>query len=124
MKKKTVVTLIYKDREGFRIEEVVMGEDISEGGVRIVIPRNIPRDEELNLKVYMFSDPIPLPAKAKIAWSQKRECPKIEKSDLGAAEEELYWAGIQFIDVDSFTRERIIRWVKREIQERKEQYGE
>jgi len=115
---KLVVFVIYKLKQEGRdmlVEEHAISDDISEGGVRIVSPKELSKDKQLDLKVFLFSDPIPLPAKGKVAWSGERQ--RLEIKSKSASKEgtgKTYWAGIQFIDVDPDTQERIVRVVKKE----------
>jgi|GEM_PF-1478263 len=116
---KLVVFVIYKLKQEGRdilVEEHALSDDISEGGVRIVLPKELSKDKPLDLKVFLFSDPIPLPAKGKVVWSGERQ--RLEIKSKSASKEgtgKTYWIGIQFIEVDPDTQERIIRVVKKEF---------
>lgn len=112
-----MITTLYRD-ESDRIvtENSVLSEDIGMGGVRLVFPRRLQKGKILDLKVFLFSDPIHLPAKGKVMWSSEKQVLELASSESAdGAAKELYWAGIQFIDIDDFNRERILRWIKKEF---------
>jgi len=117
--KKLVIYVVYRGMQHGRdiqVEEHTFTEDIGAGGARIVLPSGLPKDKPLNLKVFLFSDPLPLPAKGKVVWSEEKQRIEIKanshsKSDSGKR----YWIGIQFVEIDPFTQERILHLVKKEF---------
>ena len=112
-----VITTVYRDENNKIItEDSIVSEDIGAGGLRVMFPRRLPKDKVLDLKLFLFSDPIHLPAKGKVAWSSEKEVLELASSDgEGKKKSEIYWVGIQFIDIDEFNRERILRWIKKEF---------
>lgn len=122
---KLVVFVIYKLRQEGRdilVEERAVSDDISEGGVRILLPEELSRDKKLEVKVFLFSDPIPLPAKGRVVWSGEKQRLEI-KSRPGSKEgvTKTFWAGIQFIEIDPETQDRIIRLVRNESFKKRKQ---
>ena len=117
--KKLVIYVVYRGMQQGRdiqVEEHAFTEDIGAGGARIVLPFGLPKDKPLNLKVFLFSDPLPIPAKGKVAWSEEKQRIEIKaNSHSKSGSEKKYWIGIQFIEIDSFTQERIMRLVKKEF---------
>ena len=113
-----LITTLYRDRHDKIItENSILSEDISLGGLRIVFPCRLQKGKILDLKVFLFSDPIHLPAKGKVMWSSEKQVLELATPDNSEkSEKELYWVGIQFIDIDDFHRERILRWIKKEFQ--------
>lgn len=113
-----IMTTVYRnDADKIVTEDSIVSEDVGVGGVRVRFPHRLPMGKIIDLKVFFFSDPIPLPAKGRVMWSSEREVfetPAQEKGDQ--SNKEFYWMGIQFVDIDAFHRERILRWIKREFQ--------
>lgn len=116
--KKTIVFVVYRKDGEILFEESAAGEDLSEGGIKISLPINAPRGEEMDVKVYMFSDPIPILTRGKIVWSKKAELfDSYEISRSDEIKQTAYLAGIQFLNIDAFTRERILQWIKQELRD-------
>jgi hypothetical protein len=114
-KKKLLIATMFRNEEGeMVVEDAVYSEDISVGGLRLNFPHQVAKGKILDLKLFFFSDPIHLPAQGKVVWSEKKQALEVaaggKKKD---ADSELYWVGIQFIDIDTFSRDRIIRWVEK-----------
>lgn len=117
VKSKLLITTVYRDdKDKIVTQDSIFSEDISAGGLRILFPSRLAKDKILDLKVFLFADPIHLPAQGKVTWSDKKK-----ELELAAAEnkdkrqDQLFWAGIEFINIDSFTRERILRWIRKEF---------
>ena len=112
-----LVTTIYRNEQDRVVTlDSILSEDIGIGGVRVVFPKRLPKGKVLDLKVFLFSDPIHLPAKGKVVWSAQKEVLELAARDSDIAlPQELYWVGIQFVDIDSFHRERILRWIKKQF---------
>ena len=116
-KKKVLITTMYQDETSkMVVEDSIYSEDIGAGGLRLVFPYHIPKGKILDLKVFLFPDPILLPTQGKVVWSDKKQGLELAISDKKEQkEQELFWAGIQFINVDPFSQERILRWIKKEF---------
>lgn len=116
-KSRLLITTLYRDEHDKIVtENSVLSEDIGLGGLRLVFPRRLQKGKILDLKVFLFSDPIHLPARGKVMWSGEKQVLELATPDsVGGAEKELYWIGIQFIDIDAFHRERILRWIQKEF---------
>ena len=114
-----VISVIYKSKQEGRdilVEEYAFIEDIGAGGVRIILPEQLPKDKPVDLKLFLFSDPIPLPARGRAVWSKVKQRFEIKlnaapKFDSGKK----YWIGIQFVEIDPVTQERIIRMIKEDF---------
>lgn len=111
------ITTIFRNEDNELVtEDSILSEDISMGGLRLVVPHKLAKGKIIDLKIFLFPDPIHLPAKGRVAWSSEKE--KLEmasRDDVEESEKELYWVGIQFIDVDAFHRERVLHWIKKEF---------
>lgn len=116
-KSKLLIATVYRNEmKRMVVEDSIISEDISVAGMRIVFPRRLPKGRILDLKVFFFSDPIHLPARGRVVWSSEKQGLKLALTDnKGKADNELFWVGIEFIDIDSFTRERILRWIEKEF---------
>ncbi|MFH1622233.1 MAG: PilZ domain-containing protein [Candidatus Omnitrophota bacterium] len=116
-KAKLLIATVYSDDSGRIVtEESIFTHDISLEGLRLSYPSQLPKGRILDLKIFLFNDPIHLPARGKVAWSNKKKTLEVAVSNKkNDSAEELYWAGIQFIDVDAFTRERILSWIRKEF---------
>ena len=119
-KSELVITTVYRNENGKIVtDESIVSEDIGIGGLRIKFPRKIPKGKVIDLKVFLFSDPIHLPAKGQVVWSSEKQ--KLELSTRNGedkSQEELFWIGVQFVDIDNFHRERVLRWIKKEFKVR------
>ena len=117
--KKLVIYVVYRGTQHGRdiqVEEHTLTEDIGAGGARIILPSGLPKDKPLNLKIFLFSDPLPLPAKGKVVWSEEKQGIEVKVNSHSKSDsEKRYWIGIQFVEIDPFTMERILHLVKREI---------
>ena len=116
-KNKMLISTLYQDdKDAIEIHDSVLTEDIGAGGVKISIPKKFPKGKVLNLKIFLFSDPIPLNVEGKIVWMESKKRLDIDKKTKSNKEEDgLLWAGVQFINVDPFVQERVIRWIKEEF---------
>jgi len=117
--KQLVISVIYKSKQEGRdilVEEHAFTEDIGAGGVRIILPEQLPKDKPVDLKLFLFSDPIPIPARGRAVWSRERQKfeIKLNKSPNSYLQKR-YWIGIQFVEIDPVTQERIIRLVKKDF---------
>ena len=115
IKKQLLISTMFRDETGnMVVEDSIYSEDISAGGIRLNFPYQMAKGKILDLKVFLFADPIHLPAQGKVVWSEKKQALELTISDkqkeVGG---ERYWVGIQFIDIDQFSRERIIRWIEK-----------
>jgi len=116
-KSKMLVVTIYRDENGkININDEVFSEDISAAGIKIIFPRQLPRGQLLDLKLYLFSDPINLPAEGRVVWCKETQNLEIALDTDKEKNNKLFWVGVQFINVDSFTRQRLLRWIKRNFE--------
>lgn len=122
-KSRLLIATVYRDEmDRIVTEDAIFSEDIGVGGLRMLYPRRLAKGKVLDLKLFLFSDPIHLPAQGKVVWSREKQTLKLTvNSDKDKAKNALFWIGIQFIDIDTFTRERILRWIKREFNVRSAQ---
>ena len=116
-KGKLLIATVYRDDSGRIVtEESIFSDNIGMGGLRISCPSLLARGKILDLKLFLFSDPIHLPAQGKVVWSNKKQGLEVAISNKETKSEgALYWAGIQFVDIDVFTRGRIMRWIRKEF---------
>jgi len=116
-KVKLLIATVFHDDSGRIVtEESVFSHDISAEGLRLSCPSPLPKGRILDLKIFLFNDPIHLPTRGKVVWSNKKKTLEVAVSSKKTdSDEELYWAGIQFIDIDAFTRERILAWIRKEF---------
>jgi len=120
-KKQLLITTMFRDDTGnMVVEDNIYSEDVSAGGLRLNFPYEMAKGKIVDLKVFFFSDPIHMPAQGKVIWSKKKQALEVAVGDKGKkAESELYWMGIQFVNIDAFNRERIIRWIEKGFAEDK-----
>ena len=114
-KKQLLISTMFRDDNGnMVVEDNLCCEDISAGGLRLSFPYEMAKGKILDLKVFLFSDPIHLPAQGKVVWSKKKQALEVAVGDKKKhSDSELYWIGIQFVNIDAFSRERIIRWLEK-----------
>ncbi len=112
-----LMSIVYRDEDNSIVtEEAIFSEDISAGGLRILFPHQLPKGKVLDLKLFLFSDPIHLPTQGKVVWSNRKQALEVKIADGKKKQgEEVFWVGIQFINVDQFTQQRILRWLKSEF---------
>ena len=122
IKKQLLIATMFRDQAGnMVVEDNVYSVDISAGGLRLNFPYEMAKGKILDLKVFLFSDPIHLPAQGKVIWSKKKQALEIAVGNKDKKpESELYWMGIQFVNIDAFSRERIIRWIEKGVEEEEE----
>jgi len=111
-----VVTIHHDEKDKIVVNDEIYSEDIGAGGIRIAFPKKLPKGKIVDLKLFLFSDPISLPAKGKVIWCAQKQGLKVEydkknSSDAGS----VYWVGVQFVNVDPFTRNRLLRWIKKDF---------
>jgi len=116
-KGKLLIATVYRDDSGRIVtEDSIFSDDIGTEGLRISCPSLLPKGKILDLKVFLFHDAIHLPAQGKVVWSDKKqELEMVVSNKKTKSEGALYWAGIQFVDIDVFTRGRIMRWIRKEF---------
>ncbi len=113
-----VLSVIYKAEDsGLQTELHTVTEDIGAGGIRFVLPNQLPKDRLLDMKLFLFADPIPLYARGKVKWLKEGEGLKVkaEKFFTKKKTRKAYWIGVEFIDIEPFTRRRILQLIKREF---------
>jgi c-di-GMP-binding flagellar brake protein YcgR len=114
-----LVVATYKDKTGkVVVEDAIFSEDIGGGGLRLVFPRLLAKEKILDLKVYLFSDSIHLPTKGKVVWAKPKSMKELElvaNNNWHKSKNQPFWLGIQFINIDAFTQERLLNWIKREF---------
>jgi c-di-GMP-binding flagellar brake protein YcgR len=119
LKKQLLISTMFRDENGdMVVEENLYSEDISAGGLRLSFPYEMAKGKILDLKVFLFSDPVHLPAQGKVIWSKKKQALEVAVGDRKKKDDsEVYWMGIQFVNIDAFSRERIIRWIEKGVGE-------
>jgi c-di-GMP-binding flagellar brake protein YcgR len=114
-----LVVATYQDKTGkIIVEDAVFSEDIGGGGIRLVFPRLLAKEKILELKVYLFSDSLHLPTKGKVIWTKAKNMQELElvaNSKQHKSKKQLFWLGIQFVNIDTFTQQRLLNWIKREF---------
>jgi hypothetical protein len=67
LKKQLLISTMFRDENGdMVVEENLYSEDISAGGLRLSFPYEMAKGKILDLKVFLFSDPVHLPAQGKV----------------------------------------------------------
>ena len=74
-------------------------EEISEGGIRVILDRELRSPDPVELRLYMTGSVAPLECKGQIVWS------KIASPE--GVEPDLYATGIKFVGLNSDCREAI-----------------
>ena len=97
-------------------KDAIYSDDISAEGLRIICPQQLPKGSAIKLKLFLFSDLIPVFVEGKIVWSQKmKESREAFRDNEDKGDEGFCRAGMQLINIDSFERERIRRWIQKEL---------
>jgi hypothetical protein len=111
------ITTFFRDAEDRTFtENAVFSEDISAEGLRITYPQQLPKGTIIDLKLFLYYDPVPLSTQGKVVWSGKKKESRLAVIDNEDKEGHgLYWAGMQFININFFKRERILRWINKEL---------
>jgi hypothetical protein len=102
LKKQLLISTMFRDENGdMVVEENLYSEDISAGGLRLSFPYEMAKGKILDLKVFLFSDPVHLPAQGKVIWSKKKQALEVAVGDRKKKDDsEVYWMGIQFVNID------------------------
>lgn len=87
------VTYSLSDEDGFG--EGVFTENISEVGLQILIKNRFEQNQVLQLKLEFMSDSVPIIADCRVVYAK--------------AEADQYRIGLEFVDMDSFQRQRLKR---------------
>jgi len=111
-----MTTFLNEDEDSIVNSNGIYSEDISVEGLRIIYPQQLSRGAMLKLKLFLFSDPVPVFLEGTIVWSQKT---KRYRDDLGESanrEEDCYCrAGMRLFDIHSLDQERVLRWINKEL---------
>ena len=89
------------------LEEITISEDISQGGAKLVAPGSLPVEEIMALELHIYTDAVPIFLKGKITWIKE-----IKRVGLFKKEKK-YNLGIEFVATDSFSQERLSRYLAR-----------
>jgi hypothetical protein len=98
----------------FRLEEITISEDISQGGAKLIVPEGFRSKEIIAIELHIYSDAVPIRLKGRIAWTK-------EIKSLGFFKKaKSYNVGIEFVAEDSFSQERLSRYIARQAKLKKE----
>jgi c-di-GMP-binding flagellar brake protein YcgR len=86
-------------------------KNISAGGICIIVYEEIEPETILDLKIYLPDDSSPIQAKGRVVWKKEFTF----SSDPRAR----FDIGIEFLEIESFDRERISRYVFSAFQNKK-----
>jgi hypothetical protein len=116
-KHKLLITVVSRDEnDNIFAESEIYSEDVSLGGLRLAVPRQQVKGGIIDMKIFLFPDTIHLPASGKVVWSDRKQGLEVKIDEQNHDNsDDIFWSGIQFVNIDEFTRERIIRWIKKEF---------
>lgn len=91
--------------KGGTIENIETSEDISEGGIKISIPKGVTKEDFVTIKICLFNDSIPIATKGKVVWKKGLGLfsKQKNKKDL---------AGLQFVGIDEQEKLRLSNYIK------------
>ena len=72
--------------------------DISGSGIRLILSKFVPEQEELDLEIYLENDSRPVYAKGLVVWAAK----------VGLNKKESFYAGVKFTKIDSADKIRLL----------------
>ena len=95
---KDKIQIAYCPEHGSHSFREVSTEDVSEAGVLITVFEEINPEERIQLRLELVNDSVPIVAMAKVAH--------IEIIESG------YRIGLEFVDIDDFQRQRLVRYLE------------
>jgi len=106
---KDKLVVVCETPKGGNVEQIEHTQDLSEGGLKISIPKTAVLGDQLTIKIKLFNDEIPIAAKGKIAWKKDKQTP----AQIALIGEDV--AGLEFIGLDPKEEARIKRYLKRKL---------
>lgn len=83
-------------------DEAFTGENISAGGICVIIKEPLTLGAPLNLRVYLPDNTLPIKIKGKVAWS---------KQVFDKAGQKLFETGIEFVEINDLDFKKIAKYV-------------
>jgi c-di-GMP-binding flagellar brake protein YcgR len=111
---KDVLVVSYSLPGKSRLEDMSISEDISQGGMRLVVSRSFALKDVMALELTIYSDDVPISLKGRVVWAKE-----ITKGRL-LKREKRYELGIEFVATDSFSQDRLSRYLARKARMLKE----
>ncbi len=100
---KITYTILQSSKSAIKKSET---KDISGGGIRIFLAEQLPLNTVLQLHIQLPEDPAPVTCKGKIAWIEEFSILQGDKKEGDVVE-----AGVEFTDIASQDRDRVIKHV-------------
>ncbi|MBN3040167.1 MAG: PilZ domain-containing protein [Candidatus Omnitrophica bacterium] len=106
------LVVICKLPKNAKVEELGSTGDISSGGAKIYIPKNLAKGEKIDFDISLLNDAIPILAHGEVVWVKKmpQKKTKGKKDNL-----EEFIVGIRFVRSGSFDDQRIDKHIKRKL---------
>lgn len=96
-----------------RLEEIIISDDISQGGIRVTTPENFLIQDVMNLEINVYCDAVPFSLKGRVVWTKEIKTRKTRKK------EKKYQLGLEFVHADNFSQDRIFRYISRASKKKK-----
>jgi len=94
------LTLKFSDPEGQDITRRAVTENISEGGLQLVLPHELKIGQSVMVTIELMHDPIPIQAACKVVHI--------------SPERNRFCAGLQFTGLENFQKVRLLRYLNEE----------
>jgi len=111
-----MMTFFENNKDRIVPDGVIYSDDISVEGLRMIYSQQLSKGTAIQLRLFLFSDPIPVFVQGKVVWSQKVNVDRgVFTNDTEIKNDHYCRAGMQLINVNSFERERIRRWINKKL---------
>ena len=90
----------YSDSHNAQVTKIAATENISEGGLQVFLAQELKKDALVEIKIELAGDSIPIIATCKVAFV--------------SSEEDRFRTGLEFIKIEDFQKERLLRYLKEE----------
>lgn len=94
------LTLKFSDPEGLDLTRRAVTENISEGGLQLVVPYEFELEQPVKVSIELMHDSIPIQATCKVTYI--------------SPERNKFRVGLRFIELEKFQRVRLIRYLTKE----------
>jgi len=90
----------YADPHNEQVTKLAATENISEGGLQVFLAQELKKDLLVEIKIELVFDSIPIIATCKVVFV--------------SCEKDRFRTGLQFVKIEDFQKERLLRYLKEE----------
>ena len=94
------LVISYSDSHNEQVTKLAATENISGGGLQVLLAQELKKDALVEIKIELVFDSIPIIATCKVVFIN--------------SEEDRFRTGLQFVKIDDFEKERLLRYLREE----------